>query len=480
MAPPRGPRSRARVLIPLTTSFAVRYVVRTRIYRLLSHDCHPVLGLTWDDPALVADLTAEGAEVIRIPDPEISHEVRTTLALERAAFEDRLRSPSTKIDRARALSPLPPRTRIRRELSGLRISARARRMGDAEWFDQRLRSQLADGTNLAENVELLRANKIDAVLSVTPYVPQEFVILHAAQQLGLTACTSIISFDNLTTRPPLPIGFVRYLVWNSYMVDELLRADPRAGADQVAVVGAGQFDFYRDDAYLEDLGTWSARLGLELSHPAILLGGGPTTIAPNETQYLDHLLQGLADGRLPANARIVLRRHPNDPPDRWARFRSHPAVHFDDPGATSTTSARLFEVNLRSEQIMALRSTLTHTDVHVNVSSTMTLDGAYFDKPQIGPAYDLVGGRRADRNARALYDREHFVPIMGSGGLELASGPDHLVDLTARALADPHRLAKQRHQMVESICTFTDGRAAERIAEQLRAILTDPTPPAPD
>ena len=462
-----------RVLVPLTTSFAVRYVVRTGLSARLTEYCQPVLGLTWDDPALAEELRADGAEVVRIPSPEVSADVRNAMALVRATFEDRLRSPSTRIDRARAATARPPRKRVQVALAELRLRTRARRKGDTPELRRQLDAELDEGTNLAENVAFLRSHQIDAVLSVTPYVTQEFVILCAAERLGLTACTSIISFDNLTTRMPLPIPFARYLVWNSFMVDELLRSDERATRDQVAVVGAGQFDFYVDDAYVEDDATWARRLGLELGHPIVLVGGGPTTIAPHETQYLDHIVQGIADGRLPADLEVVLRRHPNDAPERWERFRSHPSVWFDDPGPTGDDAVRPFESNLATEQITGLRSTLTHTDVHVNVSSTMTLDGAFFDKPQIGPAYDLAGGRRADRDARDLYAREHFVPIVASGGLELARDPDQLVALIARALAEPERLAAQRRQMVPAMCTFTDGRAIERIVDELRPILSE-------
>lgn len=121
------------------------------------------------------------------------------------------------------------------------------------------------------------------------------------------------------------------------------------------------------------------------------------------------------------------------------------------------------------DQVIGLCSTLAHTDVHVSVSSTLTLDGAFFGKPQLGPAYDVEGGRRHQRRALDLYRREHFVPIVASGGLELANAPAELVAQVRSALDDPERLAPQRQAMLEALCTFTDHRSTERVAAEILA-----------
>ncbi|MEZ5140723.1 MAG: hypothetical protein R2711_18700 [Acidimicrobiales bacterium] len=118
----------------------------------------------------------------------------------------------------------------------------------------------------------------------------------------------------------------------------------------------------------------------------------------------------------------MLRRHPHDRPDRWARFVDHPSVRADDPGPVGPGSAP-GEAAIGRAEVVGLCSTLAHTDVHVSTSSTMALDGAWFDKPQLCPTYDVVGGRRHRRHAADLYRREHYVPIVRSGGVELPGRP---------------------------------------------------------
>lgn len=461
-----------RLLIPITIHFAVRYVVRTGLADRLRGSCTPVLALSWDDPALAAELRGQGFEVLRLPDARVDPVIEGLGQALEVGFARRLASPSTAIDRRRRYVDRSAEIRLRRWLAWQRDQ---RRWGSAD-AEARARAQLErelpDRTNLAEHDDFLAANRIDAVLSVTPFTVQELVLLHAVGRRGLPAATSILSFDNLTTRPPLPIVFDRYAVWNRFNADELRRGYPEVDPARIAVVGPAQFDFYRDPSYVVPAEQWRARHGIAAGAPTLLYGAGPPSVSPHEDQYVEDLLAAIDAHQVPRNLRVVLRRHPNDRPDRWERFRHHPAIAVDDPGAIGDDH-RPGNANLDRAQIVDLCSALAHTDVHVSVSSTMSLDGAFFDKPQIGPAYDRRGARRHRRRAIELYEREHFVPLVASGGLELAHSPGQLAAQVDLALADPERLAPQRTAMLTAICTHLDGRCTERVAAEVEAFLAD-------
>ena len=460
-----------RLLIPLTIHFAVRYVVRTGLLDRLRSVCVPVLALSWDDPELVTELSGPGVEVVRLPDAEVSAEVRGLLNALEVPFTRRLGSPSTRIDQRRKFVDRPTDVRLKKWLAWERTQLEAMVPGAEERTKARLAVALSSGTNLAENEAFLDEHRIEALFSVTPFAIQELVVLHAVQRRAIPAITSILSFDNITTRPPLPITFDRYLVWNAYNADEIRRGYPWVPRDTIDVVGPGQFDFYADPQYVQERATWLARVGVSPEVPTVLYGAGPPSVSPHEDQYVDDLIAAIRRGALPRDLKIVLRRHPNDHPDRWERFRADPAVAFDDPGALGAEHYRPGQVNMARGQIVDLCSALAHTDVHVSVSSTMTLDGAFFDKPQIAPAYDVDEPAPFRTMAYDLYRREHFVPIVASGALELPRSPAELVAAVRRALDDPGRLEPQRRALLEELCTFTDGRCTERVADAVRAFL---------
>lgn len=464
------PASRPRVLIPVTILFAVRYLVRTGLLERLLDVCEPVLALSWDDPELQAELEGYGISVVRLPDAQVDREVLALFSQLEVHFIRRLRSPSSRLDRTRRYLGRPTSLRAKRWVTWHRDRLLSRAPGHEARITDELERALPTGTNLRENERFLEELDIDAVLSVTPFAAQERVILIAAAQAGLPTCASILSFDNITTRPPLPIAFDRYLVWNRFNEDEILRSYRGVAPDHVSIVGPAQFDFYFDPTFLEDRATWRARKGLA-DEPTVLYGAGPPEVAPHELQYVQHLCRAIDDGELPADLKIVLRRHPVDFPERWEPVRHHHALVFDDAGALGTTPGRPGQVNIGRQQVVDLCSALAHTDVHVSVSSTMTLDGAFFAKPQIGPAYDEVPGSPYGRMAADLYRREHFIPIVASGGMELATSRTELIGQVRRALEDPARLEPERQAMLRDLCTYTDGGCTQRVADEVTRFL---------
>jgi hypothetical protein len=67
------------------------------------------------------------------------------------------------------------------------------------------------------------------------------------------------------------------------------------------------------------------------------------------------------------------------------------------------------------DEIDRKMSTLAHSAVHVNICSTMAIDGAAFDRLVITPTF-LPGPRPERRLVRAFYRQEHWQPIARSGG----------------------------------------------------------------
>jgi hypothetical protein len=102
----------------------------------------------------------------------------------------------------------------------------------------------------------------------------------------------------------------------------------------------------------------------------------------------------------------------------------------------------------------------------------MTVDGAFIDRPQIGPAYDDRPGHPCERAVRELYLREHYLPITQSGGLTIANSIRELVASICDGLDFPDRQKDGRKRLVKEIVTYDDGGCTERVAAALRGFLT--------
>jgi hypothetical protein len=315
-------------------------------------------------------------------------------------------------------------------------------------------------TNISEYLALVEKINPVAIFSLTPYFIEEELLLHAAHSQGIPIAAAYLSFDNITTRNYIPIIFNEYFLWNQYNRDELWRIYPEARSKLVTIVGTPQFDFYYDDSYLWDEAVWRQELGLPTGRPVLLFGSTGKVIAPHEVQWLYHLDEAIERGQIAGSPIVVLRRHPNDSHEYWLPLLKNTRhIVFSDPWASGMDLPG--KTNVTRRDIEKLASTLFHSIVHINASSTMTIDGAIFDRPQIGPAYDESG--KFDEAARELYIREHYLPITRSAGLDIVYNRNELIQAVNTAIREPHLRMAGRQKIIKEICTFADGKCAERV-----------------
>lgn len=453
----------ARVLVPLTYGFSVRYAVPTGLLEQLAEICEPVVGLGWDDPELVDQLRSDGFEVVQLPAAEVTHEYRNHHRKLDRVHARRLHSPTTRIRRQRWKRRGLTKNRFIEEARTARDVLETSLPGAAARLEARTGAVLQHESNLADFRDALVATACDAVLSFTPYHDQDALLLISARDLGVTTLVSVISFDNPTIRGRLPVDPDRVMVWNAGMADQIVRSHPGVAAPTVSVVGAPQFDLHRQARLVQDEAEWRSSLGLPADRPIVLYGAGPSRLVPGEPALVDLLDRAIEHGRLPSQPFVLVRRHPADPPDSWTTESSswrHALVVA--PWAASDVPMRSWptEADLRAQM-----SSLAHSCVHVNVCSSMTVDGAMFDRPQIGPTFVPGASRLRQTFVRRFYDQEHWAPIASSGGLVLAQDDEELIGAVATALEQPEAGSAQRDALLRGVLTWPDGRSVARLVD---------------
>jgi len=458
---------RPRVLVAVTYGFSVRYTVPTGLLDRLGEHCTPVVGLGWDDAELAGSLRAAGHEVVRLPDARLEPGYRALRKRLQVLQHHRLRSPTTRIERAYREQDYDGRTRVAATVRRWRDLWSVTRPGGATAAESVEPEAVRSGTNVAEFADALRSADVELVLSLTPYHDQDALLLWAARWAGTPSLTSVISFDNTTARERIAVRSERIVVWNRHNVDELHRGYPELGDEQVGVIGAPQFDLHHRPELVVDEAEWRSRLGIPADRPVVLYGAGPGFLVPGEAALVRLLDEGVDTGRIPGEPFLLVRRHPGDPAEPWRALSSelrHGRVV--DPWAAGSNPFRGWPTH---DDLVDQMSSFAHAAVHVNVSSSMTLDGAVFDRPQVGPRFVPGADVRAARQVRQLYDREHWWPITASGGLATADTPDELFAAVADGLTDPAARADGRRRMTEDLLTFTDGASTDRLIDEVRA-----------
>jgi hypothetical protein len=458
-----------RLLIPISLQFSIRYLLRTGLLRQIAEFAEPVMLLAWQNSELEAELSEFG---------EVHVLKKATWGREYAKVRDylstwhqiRFASPSTPIRERRGNLDRSFSARVRRR-AWLQLRRYVIRMpGKVDALQDAEKRLLWEDTNASEIDRQIQGLKPDAVFCLTPFLADEEMTVRVCASRGIPTCTSILSFDNLTTRSWIPIVFDQYMVWNSHNEQQLRRGYPEAGARPVAVVGSPQFDFYWDPTYIWEDRHWRNKLALPADRPIILFGGGYFSCAPHEPQFLQQLDDAIERGEIVREAIILFRRHPVDPITRWEPvLRKAKYIVHDDPWALGEKV--LGHTNIKREDIQKLASTLYHCKVHVNVASTLSIDGAIFDRQQVGPAYDESPGRKYHRAAYECYMQEHFAPIAHSGGVDIVRSSQELIAQVQAGLTDSANGREGRKRLLREICTFDDGKSTGRVATVLAKFL---------
>jgi hypothetical protein len=286
-----------------------------------------------------------------------------------------------------------------------------------------------------------------------------------ARDLGLPVATSILSFDNLTSRGPLARD-QHYLVWGARMKAQLLRLYPELDERHVTITGTPQFDFHRRPSCVWTRERTLQVLGVPPGGRYFLYGASHAVLTPEEPRLVAQLASRL-DGRPElASHALVVRLHPLDDAPRWmphvgaqARVRLSPAF------ATSSAAADGWTVPSADDHAR-LTSSLAHADGCLNIASTLSLDAAILDRPVI--CLDFTTEPQSPRDMLyAEYGAEHYAPLVASGGIRLAHSWEELLDLMTAAIDAPARDRHLRERMVEEECGPVDGHAAERVARTL-------------
>ncbi len=453
-----------RLLVTISFSFSIRYLYRSGLLQKLQEFCTPVIAITWNQADLIEELKKDGFEVHLVPESRWDNDYESLRAqIDSWFYNFQSSSPSRAIQNRYLRQFLPFKTRMRKLAREKYHRFLLSLPGKGTNLFAQEKQLYKTSTNYNQMVDLVKQLNIDAVLTVTPFHRQEDILLRACSDAGKKMITSILSFDNVTKRGWLPVDYEVYMVWNKHNETDLKNIYPSATKKaRVMITGAAQFDFYYDPSFLQNKKEWEQQVGLEGNDRKIILyAGGPQQLLPQEPMFLKDLDEAITKGVIPGKPIILFRCHPMDNIERWKKAIG-PSENIIYETSWSGTD-KLQNANLTRADIVKLCSNLAYTDIHVNVCSTMTVDGSAFNKPQVGPAYDN-DNPGIGKLLRTMYQQDHFVPIVKTGGLKMAGSKQELVRLVNDALVNPGKYVVKCNDILKEIITYTDGQCTDRVA----------------
>jgi hypothetical protein len=349
-------------------------------------------------------------------------------------------------------------------------------------LDRSHASAVARLPEVAHYRRLFSRLKPDVLLCSHQRPPVILPVVLAARALGVPTATFIFSWDNLTSKGRMASGLDHYLVWSDLMQRELLTYYRDVSPAQVHIVGTPQFDVYADDTLLWSRDMFCARLQADPSRPLLCYSGGDTGNSPEDHEHVRILLDQIRAGRIGGRPQVVLRPSPVDPGARYDRVRrEYPELIFAPPQWVRASLHHWAEVFPSEDDVQFLANLTYHTDVNINLGSTMTLDFAIRDTPVVNVAFDV-----ADPPPFGLslwdhhYQFEHYRPVVDLGAARFARTPLELAEHVEMYLKDPAIDRESRRALVELEVGRPIGRSSQSVVGALEAIVDRHARASPD
>ena len=306
----------------------------------------------------------------------------------------------------------------------------------------------------------LRALRPDVLVITGPFWFWEPAVVAAARKLDIPILAMIPSWDNLSTKARMVLRYDGYLVWSAEARRQLHHYYPESRSVPVYTIGTPQFDVFFQKRVYRSREQFCAAYGLRPDRPIVLYA----VASPNflkERYGAVEMARRVSSGEL-GDVQLLVRPHPaHDKGDMVGLFTGFgPQVVLQQ-----TAQGRRSQ---DEEQIIEWVNTFRHADVVINLSSTVTVDAAMFDRPIVNLDYDPEPGRP---NQQLVHDVNHlwthFKPVAESGGVWLVRTPDELVHAVTTYLAHPEMHREKRRWIVEFVCGYVDGQCGRRLGSAI-------------
>ncbi len=320
--------------------------------------------------------------------------------------------------------------------------------------------------------KLFEESKPRLLMSTSQQAPRVLPAVLAAQSLGIPTVAFVASWDNLTSKGRIAAPFDDYMVWSDHMRKELLRFYPHVAPERVHVVGTPQFDCYAETAFEWTREQFFSKIGADPNRPLICYSGGDEGTCPDDQHHVRILMEQIRTGEIPGKPQVVVRPSPVDPCDRYESvLRDYPEMLFARPEWYHPKSGPWSLCVPYAEDIQFLSNLTRHTDMNVNVASTMTLDFALRDKPVVNIAFDVTYPPPARVPLWDLfYSWEHYEPVVKFGAAKFSRSAPQMAQHVSEYLQDTSQDREGRRKLVNLQVGVPLGESSTTIYRLLQKI----------
>ena len=286
---------------------------------------------------------------------------------------------------------------------------RARRENGILQLEERMYRAASQSPICSALTKILEQERPDAVMFTNQRSVTNIAIVLAAEKLNIRTITNIFSWDNLPKGSKIHKSDY-YFVWSKYMFDEMLRYYPRTNTDSIRITGTPQFSTYNNKEELTPRSVFFERYGLSPDNRYICFSGDDFTSSPHDEVFLHDLCSQVRiyNEKNNTNFKVLFRRCPVDHTKRYDAVlgQNKDIATRIDPLWGTTGNGGWQSSYPTIEDNLLLKDILFHSELVVNLGSTVAIDASFLNTPATYVNYQPVENTSWDITYN--YKKIHF------------------------------------------------------------------------
>lgn len=278
----------------------------------------------------------------------------------------------------------------------------------------------------------------------------------AAKDLGIKTVCFIHSWDNIP-KGVLLIKADEYFVWSDYMKEEMIGHYPFIKKSKIKVTGTPQFIPYFNKKYRLKRVDFFNRFKLDCSKKYILFSGNDKTTSPNDPVFLSDLCETILKlNQIENNLyKILFRPNPIDRNDGFNTVlkKYESLVTEIQPDWFGSETFLWNQGGPNENDIILLINTILHSEIVVNLGSTMALDAALLNKATCYINYD-ISDSIYNWSVKKIYKFLHFKIIKDLNAVFWINDRQKILPVIQDALNNSSKTKIGREQWINRVTTL--------------------------
>lgn len=283
--------------------------------------------------------------------------------------------------------------------------------------------------------------------------------LATARICGVRTIGMVRSWDNCYSKGLLRVIPDEVLVNNSEIKKELVFLHD-VKEKVITIVGMPQFDTFKHSVP-ELWESFSKKMGLHIDRRLILISPLGAPLSQVDWQILKILQDAVISKRLPQDIQFLVRLHPGRTLP-LGTFVEDERFILDTPGVGDGK-----DVEFMPNDVTHLFNSLYHSRIVVWVATTLCIDAAVLNRPNIVADFDGWEHPAYIDSVRRYHNEDHMKKMLLLGGTSITHSGEELINSVQRYLDNPSLDQEGRDSVIKEQVYFTDGKSAERIANIL-------------